>query len=191
MTLLVHHGSARTGADGPRAFHATTGVSTMPTRLTDALVTDALSALFDWTGDSTAISRTVALSPREAEELLRAVTETAESMRHRAGVLRAAGSVTFQLSTPAVGGVTVLDIMMASRIDDLVGMVTGQPVRHRYHRVLSVARDQTTGTEADDLDEGILGVPSARGGIVGPMPSDEPGDPEPGVAERQGMHRFE
>lgn len=97
----------------------------MPTLLDEHLVEDSLTALTDWSGNPSAISRTVSLPPDKTEDLLAEVAITAESMNHHPDIDRSGGRTTFRLRTDSEGGVTELDIYMASRIDDLVLQVTG------------------------------------------------------------------
>jgi 4a-hydroxytetrahydrobiopterin dehydratase len=90
----------------------------MATLLDDHLVTDALHGLHGWTGDSARISRTV--DTADADALVAAVGEAADAMDHHPVVERDGDAVTFVLWTHSAGGVTELDIALASRIDDLV-----------------------------------------------------------------------
>lgn len=90
----------------------------MATLLDDRLVTDAMENLDEWSGDAHRISRTVQVD--EVDQLLASVSETADSMDHHPEVSRDGDSVTFTLWTHSAGGVTELDIALASRIDDLV-----------------------------------------------------------------------
>lgn len=90
----------------------------MATLLDDRLVTDALGNLDEWSGDSQRISRTVRVDDPDA--LLEAVAETADALDHHPEISRAGDDVTFTLWTHSAGGVTELDIALASRIDDLV-----------------------------------------------------------------------
>ena len=100
----------------------------MSTLLNEHLVADSLTALTDWSGDPSGIRRTVALTPDQIEELLAEVAVTTDSMDHHAEIDRSEGSVTFVLSTHSMGGVTELDIYLASRIDDLVLKASGEGV---------------------------------------------------------------
>lgn len=90
----------------------------MATLLDDRLVADALSGLEEWTGGADRISRTVTVDDTDA--LLTAVGEAADSLDHHPEISRDGSAVTFTLWTHSVGGVTELDIALASRIDDLV-----------------------------------------------------------------------
>jgi len=107
----------------------------MATLLDDRLVADAMTNLDDWSGDANRISRTVRVD--DVEGLLAAVAETADAADHHPEVQRDGDSVTFVLWTHSAGGVTELDIALASRIDDLV--LAGQDKQRGPHgRVRSV-----------------------------------------------------
>ena len=90
----------------------------MATLLDDRLVTDAMENLDGWSGDAKRISRTVRVD--DVDGLVGAVAETADAMDHHPEVQREGDGVTFTLWTHSAGGVTELDIALASRIDDLV-----------------------------------------------------------------------
>jgi 4a-hydroxytetrahydrobiopterin dehydratase len=90
----------------------------MATLLDDRLVAGAMDNLDEWTGDAQRISRTVQVD--DVDALLATVQETADSLDHHPEVEREGNTVTFVLWTHAQGGVTELDIALASRIDDLV-----------------------------------------------------------------------
>jgi len=98
----------------------------MATLLDDKLVSDALHGLEEWTGGADRIHRTVTVD--DAEALLAAVGEAADSLDHHPEISRDGGSITFTLWTHSAGGVTELDIALASRIDDLV-LITQHLVR--------------------------------------------------------------
>ena len=98
----------------------------MATLLDERLVTDALHGLQEWTGGPDRISRTVTVADPEA--LLSAVAEAAGSLDHHPETTRDGNALTFTLWTHSEGGVTELDIALASRIDDLV-LITQHLVR--------------------------------------------------------------
>lgn len=98
----------------------------MATLLDDNLVADALTGLSEWTGSHDRISRTVTVE--NTDGLLAAVDEAATSLGHHPEISRDGDAVTFTLWTHSVGGVTELDIALASRIDDLV-LITQNLVR--------------------------------------------------------------
>jgi 4a-hydroxytetrahydrobiopterin dehydratase len=168
----------------------------MPTRLTEELVADALTALPGWTGNAERISRTVQLTAEQAAQLKVSVAESADSMNHHPAVEDGDGSMTFALWTRSEGGVTELDIALAARIDDLVLQVCGVPVApggviHAEDlRDVDVIADQRRAV-AEHHHEGrgepFIGVVSASGGEPAtPLPDTAPYEPEPGVDSREG-----
>src|SRR3954470_6710670 len=90
----------------------------MATLLDDRLVTDAMTNLDEWSGDAQRITRTVHID--DVDALVAAVGEAADAMDHHPEVSRDGDAVTFTLWTHSAGGVTELDIALASRINDLV-----------------------------------------------------------------------
>src|SRR6266571_3042367 len=88
--------------------------SAMTDRLDEPLVTSSLKVLPHWTGDSTRISRSVLIAGTEAEQFLRALAESADAMNHHPEVEQGDGRLRISLSTHSAGGVTALDIAMAS-----------------------------------------------------------------------------
>ena len=102
----------------------------MPDRLDDVLVEDALQGLPSWSGDSRTITRSVDVSGPMADELVNRVAQTAEAMDHHPEVQITPAGLVFVLSTHSAEGVTVLDIALASTIEDLVSATTGQPAQH-------------------------------------------------------------
>ena len=90
----------------------------MSTLLDDRLVTDALHGLDGWTYDEARISRT--LQCEDVDALLAAVAEAADALDHHPEIHRNGNQITFVLWTHSMGGVTELDIALASRIDDLL-----------------------------------------------------------------------
>lgn len=98
----------------------------MPTLLNEHLVEDALTALTEWSGDPSGITRTVSLSTEQTDDLLSEVAVAANSMNHHPDIDRSGGRATFRLRTHSEGGVTELDIYLASRIDDLLLQVCGK-----------------------------------------------------------------
>ena len=106
-----------------------------PARLDQALVESSLQALPHWSGDTESISRTVPVTAGQAEQLLEAVATSAKAMNHDPEVEQTEGQVRFALTTHSAGGVTALDIAMASHINDLVAQATGVPAEHPQHAV--------------------------------------------------------
>jgi 4a-hydroxytetrahydrobiopterin dehydratase len=100
----------------------------MATLLDEHLVSDALHGLDHWTLDGDRIRRTVELPSAAIDRLLAEVAVAADAMDHHPETDRQRGRITFTLWTHSAGGVTELDIALASRIDDLILLSTG---RHR------------------------------------------------------------
>lgn len=189
----------------------------MPTLLDDRLVQDALTALPDWTGDATAIRRTVPLSGEAADRLVSSVAVAADAMDHHPEVTPAADGVTFVLRTHSAGGVTEYDIALASRIDDLVraasgqGVVAGAPTPEGEGSGRTGLGRRADGTERDDvavpatpeettergeslapagMDQGepMVGSRSTFRETPGvPLPDTVPDEPQPGIARPEGQ----
>ncbi len=100
----------------------------MPTALTPQLVDSSLAALTDWAGDTSSIHRTIRLdSPSQVVDLISQVDASAQSLNHQPSVERDGTAVTFTLTTHDVGGVSEVDISLASRINNLAGRLVGAP----------------------------------------------------------------
>ncbi len=92
----------------------------MPTLLDETLIADTLESLPGWHGDSSRLWREVDLDDTQLAELRRQVAVDAEAMGH---------TPTFEgnrvvLTTPDAGGVTELDVVMASHVSDLVHRIS-------------------------------------------------------------------
>jgi len=168
----------------------------MATLLDNDLVTDALKGLDEWTGDTSGISRTVTLDGGDAEQLLADVSATADTMNHHPDVDRNGKSVTFRLSTHSEGGVTELDIALASRIDDLIRKTqpedtyrhggvqetsTAQPSKPGEGTTPSTSKDSATGADDAEGAAGLMHPPANPREGAGPIlaPDTKPGTPEP------------
>lgn len=97
----------------------------MPTLLDDELVADTLRSLPGWQGGPAKIWRDVHLDATQGLELRRQVQVDADAMDHHPVVEPVEGGLRFELWTHSVGGVTELDISLASHISDLVHRLTG------------------------------------------------------------------
>src|SRR4051795_5833592 len=126
----------------------------MATLLDDQLVTDAMTNLNEWSGDANRIARTVHID--DVDALVAAVGEAADAMDHHPEVSRDGDAVTFTLWTHSAGGVTELDIALASRINDLV-----LAVQH-------VQRD------AKGELHSVVGAPTAEGAVEGRTTTAQP-----------------
>ena len=99
----------------------------MPTPLDVGQLSRALQERPDWAGGPDRIWRTTRLTTDEDAELRRLVAAAADAMDHHPVLEDDAGATRWVLWTHSAGGVTDLDLTLASRIDVLVGQVTGHP----------------------------------------------------------------
>ena len=84
-------------------------------------VAEALRRLDGWTGDTTAIRRTVELpSFRAAIEVVDRVAQFAEERDHHPDIDIRWRTLTFACSTHSAGGVTKKDLELANSIDEIV-----------------------------------------------------------------------
>jgi 4a-hydroxytetrahydrobiopterin dehydratase len=149
----------------------------MATLLDDRLVADALTGLQEWTGGPERISRTVTVEDPEA--LLAAVTEAADALDHHPEVERNGDAITFTLWTHSQGGVTELDIALASRIDDLV-LVTQHQMRDASGQVRSTVGSPTEDGAVDGRTTVAEPVYPRDGQTVPARPGDSAtGDADP------------
>lgn len=157
----------------------------MPTLLDDALVADTLHSLPGWRGGTAKIWRDVQVDPEQSTELLRQVGVDADAMDHHPVVEDIAGGLRFELWTHSAGGVTELDISLASHISDLVHRLTGAEGVHAVRAGDPVVI--TRNSEVEGTDTGAtVGVPSGSGDIPRvPLPDDQPFGVEPGVNREQ------
>lgn len=192
----------------------------MPTALTPQLVDSSLAALTDWSGDTSSIHRTIKLdSPNQVVELISQVDISAQSLNHQPSVEREGTAVTFTLTTQDVGGVSEVDISLASRINNLAGRLVGAPPtpapktavvdeaeaerlasgpgnNHLPSVVIDHAGETATGRTG--LLKKKLRAPSVGVSAVGndaqvrpgvAIPDDRPGHPEPGPEPEQSAPR--
>ena len=93
----------------------------MPTLLDDTALQDALGTLDDWTGDITAIRRSVHIGGvTEMDEFLAKLESIAREMNHDPDTEIGDGDVTITMSTHSAGGVTELDVEYARRVDEVL-----------------------------------------------------------------------
>ncbi|MCU1602138.1 MAG: putative pterin-4-alpha-carbinolamine dehydratase [Frankiales bacterium] len=88
----------------------------MATLLDETLIADSLNSLPGWEGDSSRLWRDVHLDEPATAELRRQLAVDAEAMGHAPSF----EGDRIVLTTTEAGGVTELDIMMASHISDLL-----------------------------------------------------------------------
>jgi 4a-hydroxytetrahydrobiopterin dehydratase len=182
--------------------------SGMATLLDDRLVADALHGLDEWTGGPDRIARTVTVE--NPDDLLASVAVAADTLDHHPEISHDGNALTFTLWTHSQGGVTELDIALASRIDDLV-LMTQHLVRGATGHVHSADEDalsagrsvvatpayptegkttparpqeSTTGDETTEGGPGapLMNEPATPRQDAGPIVAP---DPEPGSIEPQ------
>jgi 4a-hydroxytetrahydrobiopterin dehydratase len=103
----------------PRALREEDGG--MTTLLDDERVAAALDELTSWQRDGDTIVRTAKLPTFPAAiEAVRAVAEIAEARNHHPDIDIRWRTVTFRCSTHSKGGITNLDIELASEIDRVI-----------------------------------------------------------------------
>jgi 4a-hydroxytetrahydrobiopterin dehydratase len=89
--------------------------------LTGDAVRDGLTALTDWSGDPTGISRAVELASfPTAIAVVDRVAVVAEELDHHPDIDVRWRSVTFRCTTHSAGGVTSRDLDLARRIDEII-----------------------------------------------------------------------
>jgi 4a-hydroxytetrahydrobiopterin dehydratase len=89
------------------------------TLLDDTQIADTLESLPGWTGDSTGLRRELQLDPKKDAELRRQIGIDGEAMGHVPSLEKSKGGTLIVLRTEDAGGVTELDVVMASHISDL------------------------------------------------------------------------
>lgn len=95
---------------------------TMAELLTDAEVTEALTALPQWRRDGASIVRTVELPTfPDAITVVDRVAEVAEARNHHPDIDIRWRTLRFVCSTHSAGGITRLDVDLAREIDRLAG----------------------------------------------------------------------
>jgi len=171
----------------------------MATLLDAHIIEDALKNLPDWSGDQQRLTRTAKLTDEQDAEVREHLTIVADAMDHHPEVERTGQETRFTVSTHSAGGVTSLDIPLASQIDSLVRRATGQappppPAEMMPTQVVTHAADEgqegtSTAGEGKPAEE-FMGVPSgAQGTPQVPLPDTAPGEPEPGKPIEQDPDR--
>lgn len=171
----------------------------MATLLDAHIIEDALTNLPDWSGDQQRLTRTAKLTDQQDAEVREQLAIVADAMNHHPEVERTGQETRFTVFTHSAGGVTSLDIPLASQIDSLVRRATGQaplapPAENLPTQVVTVAADEGragTPTAGEGKPAGeFMGVPSgAQGTPQVPLPDAAPGEPEPGKPVQQDPDR--
>jgi len=90
------------------------------TLLDETLIADTLESLPGWQADGGRLWRDVHLDTDTDAELRRQIAVDAGAMGHEPSFEEADGGTRIVLRTEDAGGITELDVMMASHISDLV-----------------------------------------------------------------------
>lgn len=130
----------------------------MATLLDDALIADTLGSLPGWQGDSTRIWRDVHLPPADDAELRRQVAVDAGAMGHDPQLEDIEGGTRFVLTTHDAGGVTELDITMASHLSDLIHRLSGAEPGVEAERADEVETVVGEGQEHQSQDANLYAV---------------------------------
>lgn len=157
----------------------------MPTLLDAELITDTLHSLPGWQGGPDQIWRDLQLTHEQAVELRRQVAVDADGMDHHPVVDEVDGGLRFTLWTHSAGGVTELDVSLASHISDLAHRLTGAEGIHAVRAGDPVVI--TRNSEVQGLDTApTMGVSSGMSDTPHvPLPDDRPFGVEPGVNREQ------
>lgn len=118
----------------------------MPTLIDAPLLDETLTALPGWQGDQSRIWRDVSLPTDVDAELRRRVDVDATAAGHHPEVERTGDTTRFVLTTPEVGGVSELDVALASHISDLAFRLTDATPEVEVVPGVEAVRD-------DDIDE--------------------------------------
>lgn len=98
----------------------------MATLLSTDELTDQLATLAGWSGDTTAIRRSVELPTFPAAiEVVNRVAQVAEDMDHHPDIDIRWRTLTFTCATHSAGGVTDRDVELARHIDEIVATAVG------------------------------------------------------------------
>ncbi|MGB8649223.1 MAG: 4a-hydroxytetrahydrobiopterin dehydratase [Mycobacteriales bacterium] len=167
----------------------------MPTLLDGPLITDTLISLPGWEGGPDQIFRDVRLAPEQDAELRRQVAVDADAMGHPAVVEQRGGATRFVLRTAEVGGVSELDIALASHISDMVHRLSpdepGVKAARHDDPVIIIRPGESAAEHDGHMDfphhnQDFSGVPSGNAGTPQtPLPSTHSHAPEPGVSSEQ------
>jgi 4a-hydroxytetrahydrobiopterin dehydratase len=134
------------------------------TLLDETLIADTLESLPGWQGDTTRIWRDVHLDAEQDAELRRQIEVDGGSMGHAPTYEEGEGGTRIVLRTEEAGGVTELDVTLASHISDLV------------HRI----KNEEPGIDAHRHDEAIVIFRAGEGGSGDEVPAGE-GEDDMGI----------
>ncbi|MCW2670363.1 MAG: putative pterin-4-alpha-carbinolamine dehydratase [Frankiales bacterium] len=148
----------------------------MSTLLDDALIADTLESLPGWGGDSTGLWRDVHLDAEQEAEFRRQLDVDAGVMGHAPSYEQADGRTRVVLRTDDAGGVTELDVMLASHISDLLHRLSSdEPGVEALRHDEAVAIFRSGEGAQGDEPEVQTGTPDAPL-PTGPLPARHGGD---------------
>ena len=155
----------------------------MATLLDETLIADTLESLPGWQGDTTRLWRDVHLDKEQDAELRRQIEVDAGSMGHAPTYEEGEGGTRIVLRTEEAGGVTELDVTLASHISDLVHRIKeDEPgvdaIRHDQAIVIFRSGEGASGDEAHGEDEDAMGI--TPGGLMGVRTRGLGGEPHQG-----------
>lgn len=141
----------------------------MPTLLDAEIVADALTRLSGWSGDTKGLTRTFTLDDAQHADFLERVKVTSDAMDHHPDIGRNGRATQVTLVTHSSGGVTELDIALASRITDLARFATGQEQAPLPPEALGRRSDRSGGrsqvvAETEAQDDAAAALDATRGG---------------------------
>ncbi len=121
-----------------------------PEVLSRELLDDALNRLPGWTTDGNQIQHDVQLDDEQHAAIAAHVDEVQTAMNHHADVDRDGQTTKFTLSTHSAGGVTVLDLKLASEIDSACRLRTGEEPQHPPEELMGTHTIRSEPTEGQD-----------------------------------------
>lgn len=168
----------------------------MATLISDDLIVDALPRLPGWRRDDHRLRRDLPVEGDIRGLLAAEFDELARLSRHPIRVTSSPSGLSVSLTTEDVGGVSEIDLALATRINDLVaGAVPAldhrvPPPRLSPEQVVSKASvsdgDEAVWWQHPDTAEPVMGVPATTSGVMPvPLPDTASDEPEPGIELEQ------
>lgn len=155
----------------------------MPTVLEDSLLADTLESLPGWQGGTGQIAREISATSEQLDEVVSQVERDAAAMGHQLTVERRQDVLRFVLSSPELGGVTEVDIALASHISDLIHRLTGLPGVDAVRKGESVVVRRGSAAGDSGADEqatrSARPLPTSNGFGAAPLLDDDVHVPDP------------
>ncbi|MCU1595508.1 MAG: putative pterin-4-alpha-carbinolamine dehydratase [Frankiales bacterium] len=158
----------------------------MTTNLSEELLVTTLQALPGWESNGSSIWRDVNLSPEDTQELRRQVSVDAGALGKEPEVTDRGNGVT-RFTLGSAGGVTEVDIALASHLSDLMHRLKPtepgvDAVRDDAPEIVSRATDGSGQTAPSPIGSASAG---STGSPVMPLAGKQPHSPEAGVSTEQ------